>query len=727
MYAKMQAENSYILPEEEKMKRKLYSPVRAKMGRKSALPMIEWAASISLILNIILEGLSRRSVIAPFRFFIGNFPAFALSWAVIMVTLCIAMLFRKKIFSVTLVSVLWLSLGIADNIILGRRTGSPLSPVDLQLNMEAILMLPIYYKWWQIVLGALVIGCAVTGLVLLAVKTPKYQKEHGRGFARLLISALICAALILFCIEGGYVSRSLRPSLYDAYLNNGFAYSFLYGIFDTGIDKPEAYSGEAVKQVGESADMEITVQATPEPEKRFYEEFREFVRNGLFEKEPEGYGAEAVETIGKLIGRGEADAEVPNIILVQIEAFFDPSVLTSYAFDGDPIPGFRKLAKEYPSGRLFVPTVSGGTANTEFEVLTGCNLDFFGAGEFPFYTVAKDGVIESLATDLKACGLTATFLHSYTGSFYYRNTVYSNLCFDRFVSLEYMDDYEVTPKGWAKDKVLEKCMLEAMSKTEGKDFVYAVTVQTHGAYPENPEGFTPSFTVTQAPGESEKAQMEYYLTELNEVDAFITHLTETFSDYPEDTMIVFFGDHLPGLQFEVDDLVDKNLYATEYVIWANFPIEKTDRDIEAYQLGAVALKQAGADRGVMVRYHQNCMDNPDYMDGMQMIEYDIMYGNKYAYGEKGLSRGTEMRFGLTDSAVTDVYVKYGNLFVEGSGFTSACAVCEDGKQLDTVFVNENLLIVPGAEEIPENMSVCFVAADGVILSTVEFVNDDTGL
>ena len=708
------------------MKRKQFSPIRARVGRKSALPMIEVAAAVSLVLNLILEGLSRRSAIAPFRFFVSNFPAFALSWAVITVTLCVAMLFRKKIFSVTLVSVLWLALGIADNIILGRRTGSPLSPVDLQLNMEAILMLPIYYKWWQIVLGALVIGGAVTGLVFLFIKTPKYQKEHGKGFLRLLIAAVICAALVFLCIGGGYVSRSLRPSLYDAYLDNGFAYSFLYGMFDTGIREPETYSGEAVKQVGQSADMEIDVEE--EPEKRFAEEFREFVRNGLFEHEPEGYGAEAVETISKLIGPGSADAEVPNIIFVQIEAFFDPSVLTSYKFDGEPIPGFKKLMSEYPSGQLFVPTVSGGTANTEFEVLTGCNLDFFGAGEFPFYTVAKDGVVESLATDLKACGLSATFLHNYTGSFYYRNTVYDNLCFDRFVSLEYMDDYEVTPKGWAKDKVLETCMLDAMSKTEGRDFVYAVTVQTHGAYPENVPGFTPAFTVTEAPGENEKAQMEYYLTQMSEVDAFITHLTETFADYPEDTMIVFFGDHLPGLQFEVDDLTDKNLYATRYVIWANFPLEKADRDIEAYQLGAYALKMAGADRGVMVRYHQNRMDSADYMDGMQIIEYDIMYGKKYAYGEHELSRGQEMIYGLKDCAVTNAYVQYGNLFVEGTGFTSACRIHADGREEDTIFVNDGLLIVPDMEELPEEtLSVCFTAADGVILSTVEYAYENTGL
>ena len=229
----------------------------------------------------------------------------------------------------------------------------------------------------------------------------------------------------MICWEGGYVKRTLRPLIYRAYQDYGFAYCFAYSIFDNGMGEPEAYSPVAVSDIGTGIDIEV--EPSEETEKKpagFVEDFKEFVRYNLFSSEPESYTAEAVGTIKQLIKRPDGDnenADVPNYIFVQLESFFDPLTLTDFEIVGDPIPVFRGLMEKYTSGKLYVPTVSGGTANTEFEVLTGCNLDFFGVGEIPFYTVAKNGVIESLATDLKTLGLSTTMLHNYTGSFYDRN------------------------------------------------------------------------------------------------------------------------------------------------------------------------------------------------------------------------------------------------------------------------------------------------------------------
>ena len=46
----------------------------------------------------------------------------------------------------------------------------------------------------------------------------------------------------------------------------------------------------------------------------------------------------------------------------------------------DPIPNFRKMMKEYTSGYYKVPSVGAGTANTEFESITGMSLRYFGPG-----------------------------------------------------------------------------------------------------------------------------------------------------------------------------------------------------------------------------------------------------------------------------------------------------------------------------------------------------------
>ena len=704
------------------MKNDTGTRMRAGLGRKFPIPCVYIPTLGAFLLNLILEMLSRMSVGETFAFIFKNPAAFALSWAIVAFTLSIALMFRKKVFSVTLTTVLWLAAGIANAIILFRRTGSPLSAVDLQLNMEAILMLPVYYDWWQVILGGLVIIGVLTGLVLLAVKTQKYRKETKKSVMRLIISLLALGLCAFYAIGGKCVSTSLRPSLYDAYRDYGFAYCFAYSFFDTGIKQPETYSVEEVKNIGTDIEVNVDVdESETEEDKTFIEDFREFVRNGLFESSPEGYTAEAVDAIRNALSTGSTPEEtenMPNIIFVQLEAFFDPKILTSYEVDGDPIPNFRRLMSEYTSGELYMPTVSGGTANSEFEVLTGCDLDFFGSGEFPFYTVLKDDVCESLAADLGILGLNSTFIHNYTGSFYYRNTVYSNLCFDRFVSIEYMDGYDVTPKGWAKDSVLEKYIMQSLTSTEGRDFVFTVTVQTHGSYVA-PEGFESKFTVTKAPGETQKADMEYYVTQLSEADAFIGSLVNTLSNFDEDTMVVFYGDHLPGLNFEVEDLSNGNLYATNYVIWANFDIEKQDRDLEAYQLGAYALKLLGLEPGIMVRYHQSRMDSADYMDGLKIMEYDIMYGEHYVYGGRELKRDNEMQFGIDEIKITSVETRENALIINGEGFTAASKVYIDEDEKETIRINANMLVVPGEELNEEStLSVCQVCADGVILSSV---------
>ena len=48
-----------------------------------------------------------------------------------------------------------------------------------------------------------------------------------------------------------------------------------------------------------------------------------------------------------------------------------------------------------------------------------------------------------------------------------------------------MNYVEKTPKNWAKDNILTGEILAALDSTEGKDFVFAVSVQGHGKYPED--------------------------------------------------------------------------------------------------------------------------------------------------------------------------------------------------------------------------------------------------
>ena len=79
-------------------------------------------------------------------------------------------------------------------------------------------------------------------------------------------------------------------------------------------------------------------------------------------------------------------------------------------FSEDPIPNLRKMYEEFSSGYFKAPFVGAGTANTEFEVLTGMSMRFFGPGEYHIRHYAKTKYVESAASALGALGYEAEAL-----------------------------------------------------------------------------------------------------------------------------------------------------------------------------------------------------------------------------------------------------------------------------------------------------------------------------
>lgn len=188
-----------------------------------------------------------------------------------------------------------------------------------------------------------------------------------------------------------------------------------------------------------------------------------------------------------------------NILFLQLETFIDPTEVNFLSFSEDPIPNFRKLSEEYSSGYYKVPAVGAGTANTEFESITGMSLHYFGAGEYPYKTILKETTCESAAYDLKKLGYSTHAIHNNEANFYGRRTVFSRLGFDTFTSEEYMPDIsDTTPMGWVKDHILTDEIFKAMESTEGPDYVYTISVQGHGDYPTEPVLSDPEIKVTGA-------------------------------------------------------------------------------------------------------------------------------------------------------------------------------------------------------------------------------------
>ncbi|MBQ2383484.1 MAG: LTA synthase family protein, partial [Oscillospiraceae bacterium] len=502
----------------------------------------------SLVLNLIIETLGRFSttdIWGGIRFAIEEPLVFCYNALLIFATLLIASVFKRRVFTFIIVSVFWLAIGIINGVILTQRM-TPFTVKDLSNVKDGATIVTNYLAPWHMVLIALVALAAIGGMVWLFLKGPRKENvKRKRNLAVVVLVFLLCLGSTSFMIRIGQV-QTFFGNLAYAYRDYGVVYCFINTWLNTGISKPANYSEEMIQNIFKPEELT-----------------------------PEG-------TID--LTHQDVDEEYPNILFLQLESFIDPEGVNAIQLSQDAVPNFRRLKEEFSSGDLIVPACGAGTANVEFEVLTGLSVKFFGPGEYPYKSVLKDQPAESLAFDLKSMGFGTHAIHNHRAVFYNRNTVFGNIGFDTYTSVEYMNYVRRTPKDWAKDKVLIGCITDALESTQERDMIYTISVQGHGKYPAKETLKDPVIRVTDAPTEDLKWRWEYYINQIYEMDQFIAELTETLSAWEEPVVLVMYGDHIPAIDLTENDLDSRNMYETEYIIWSNFDMEKKDEDLHTYQL-----------------------------------------------------------------------------------------------------------------------------------------------
>lgn len=587
---------------------------------------------MSLLVNLFIESASRKSISAAVGYLVLHPVIFLLNGLIILLPYMLVFLTRRRYFVMAAVSVAWCCAGVVNGFLLTFRT-TPFTAADLRLIKYALNMLTMYMTWWQIILAAAGIIGAVLACVWCYRKAPVIEKG-----LNLPVKVAVAAASLVVVI--GTVSLAMGTGVLAIHFGNigqafrsyGFPYCFSVLLFHTGISKPKTYDVETMTQI-----------------------------------EKELSGEQAYTSI---------QGQKPNVIMLQLESFFDPLQYRNYEFQNDPVPFFRYLKDKYPSGYLSVPSVGAGTANTEFECITAMNLDFFGPGEYPYKTVLQKTSCESVAFDLKELGYGAHAIHNNEGTFYDRHKVFSQLGFDTFTPIEYMYNVERNPTGWCKDKILIGEIEKNLNSTDGPDFIYTISVQGHGAYPD----------------------FEYYCSQVSEMDQFIQNLVFALNRRKEPTVLIMYGDHLPGFSWETADMKNNSLFQTQYVVWNNLGLPIVHRTVEAYQLASYVLEMLDIHEGTMVRYHQGYLtgqigDKQQYLDDMKLLEYDILYGKHDIYEGNSPFQATNLHMGIDPIEVTKVVYEEPDLLIFGENFNEYSKVFLGDKQLETTYVWPELILV----------------------------------
>ncbi len=606
----------------------------------------------AFLLNFIIEELARKGI-GGLTFFIESPVVFLYNTLIIFSTLVIAQLFRRRTFVITVVTIMWMAIGITNGIILIQRM-TPFTVKDLDSITDGATIITNYFSIAQIVLIVAGIVVAVAALIYLWIKGPKKETVN---LKKNLVAVLLVIAFTFGATFGLIkinVLNTFFGNLAYAYEDYGVPYCFINTWLNTGIQKPTGYSEEKIKEIFD---------------------------DNLYEK----------DGTMKLTSSDEDD-KYPNVLFLQLESFVDSALFNNIKTSIDPMPNFRQMMKDYSSGSLTVPACGAGTANTEFEVMTGLSVKFFGPGEYPFKAILKDKPAESIAWDLKSLGFSTHAIHNHRALFYNRNTVFDNIGYDTFTSVEYMSDVPKTPKNWAKDSILTDQIMQALKSTEEKDYIYTISVQGHGKYPTEQLISEPKVVVTDAPSQELKWKYEYYVNQVYEMDQFVKKLTDTLSKYDEDVVLVMYGDHIPALDVKEESYDAKNLYQTQYIVWSNFDMEKEDKDLTTYQLTADVMDRIGMHKGTTVKYHQNIdHKSKNYLSDLKLLGYDMLYGENYIYGGANPFKKNGMKMGINKIKIDEVVRIGDQYYIKGKNFTEYSKVTLNGETLKTIYLGPKLL------------------------------------
>jgi len=648
-----------------------------KLMEKPAMqnPYVQ-AVILSFISTLLMELLSKRSLIRLIAWLFTHPLAFLTNVLICLICYLPCLCIRHKNAAFGFIFTFLLAIGVIDCMVISSRV-TPFTANDLRILNTVFTVFNKYLSPVQMVLCGLLLAASLILLFLFMKKAKVIEGpfSHVKHIAAAVLIGLAAFGGIRISMDQGFVETKFA-NLRGAYQDNGLAYCFSSSIFNVGVSKTEDYSSEKVEEVVSAID-------TAEP-----------------------------EAAASVVPEEEEDDRQPNVIFVQLESFFNVNRLKGVEFTENPIPNLTSLYENCHTGLLSVPVISAGTANTEFEVLTGMNTDDFGPGEYPYQSILRETTAESMAYNLSELGYSTHAMHNNTGTFYGRDVVYSNLGFEHFTSVEYMQNVERNALDWAKDKVLTRYINEALDSTDNEDFVFAVSVQGHGEYPDEDVLEDPSLLKSVDMNlEIGEFNFAYYLEQIREMDAFVGELVESLSQRDEKTVLVLYGDHLPGFEFEEEDLSTGTLYDTEYVIWTNFDIgERQVVDLQAYQLSAYVQTLLGDSNGLLAKLHQANLpgETEEYLDALKTLEYDMLYGEKSCWNGVNPYTAAAISYGYDPITITDVQLiadpdALGSYYmnIHGTNFTSYSVVyLEDGTLLDTIYVDESSLFVPKTELLP---------------------------
>lgn len=458
-----------------------------------------------------------------------------------------------------------LALGIANRLKILYRN-EPMVPHDIFLWAEAIKISMQGKYQFDIRLFILFIAFNLALIFFVKIIDLKAIKSRKR-----IIYSVISIIIMFSLYKSVYVKSSLYtnfPTYGNIYneVNNfnskGFVYSFVHNIRYLRPEKPSQF------------------------------------KKSDFKGQSESYKATLVE-------------DMPNIVMIMGEAFSDISENIEDELSIDPIRNYKEILKEADfKGHLIVPVFGGGTADTEFDSLTGMSTALLSGNGTYSYRFIRSSII-SIPRQFRDLGYKAIGMHPGFDWFYNRINVYSRMGFNERIFSDSFSPEDIKGQYMSEEATYRRIKEDLTIIRENPIFYYCVTIQNHGPYDEGKyaEG-TMKFVDEGSFTGKTREYLDNYFQGIYDMDKELGELKEMLEKDDRPFILVYYGDHLPFLGAEDSGYKDIglninrgnlegyiNYYKTPYVIWGNEAgreylkkIKEIPRTMSASYLGVSLLE-----------------------------------------------------------------------------------------------------------------------------------------
>jgi hypothetical protein len=363
----------------------------------------------------------------------------------------------------------------------------------------------------------------------------------------------------------------------------------------------------------------------------------------------------AGSVLDQKFGRGDLcrrPERLPNIVVVLAEAFADPRAMGIFV-EPNPLTNYDEaVRRSLYSGRTWVQCYGGWTVRSEYSFLTGINLAAFSNNIGNPNTTLVAPPMHSLPKHLRSLGYRTLLMHPHNGRFYGRDNAAAPLGFDAFLDERSFADAPREGKYIADAAVASRIELE-LQQAEQPTFLFCITMENHGPWDDKTPPETAPFTVRPELSPVNHLRFAHYLRHLRNADLMIGRLANLVAAADAPTIVLVFGDHLPGLTDLFREvgcaMFTKGVgwaatacyMQTPFFLLSNMPGERQEMNCDISFLPGLLLDCAGLNGDAFFRHnsamrrHQkgNIYDNSDSVarDAYLRMSYEIAtFPERYA-------------------------------------------------------------------------------------------------